>query len=52
MIRINADLLLASGAMQGPYRKTRPLTLSWHQRIRRVLAKVLRDLKLNKGIKL
>jgi hypothetical protein len=52
MTRIDTDLLLASGAMQGPYRKTRPLTLSWHQRIRRVLAKALRDLKFNEGIKL
>lgn len=35
--RIDTDLLFASGAMEGPDRPTRPLTLTWWTRLRRLL---------------
>ncbi len=34
---INPDLLLASGAMEGPYRRTHPIRLSLWSRILRAL---------------
>ena len=35
--QINPDLLLASGAMEGPYRRTHPIRLSLWSRILRAL---------------
>lgn len=35
--RIDTDLLLASGAIEGPARATRPLRRSWRRRVVRVL---------------
>lgn len=41
--RINTDQLLASGAMQGPYRTPRPLTLTLRQRVARWVRRHLID---------
>ena len=35
--RIDTDRLLASGALQGPYRRTRPLTVTRRMRVSRAL---------------
>lgn len=32
MSRLDAELLLASGAVEGPFRITKPITLSWRVR--------------------
>lgn len=42
--RVNTDMLLASDALQGPFRRTRPVTLTWRKRLSRWLAGVLRDI--------
>lgn len=36
--RIDTDLMLASGAIEGPCRRTRPLTVSLWQRIKRAVS--------------
>lgn len=38
-------MLLSSGAVQGPYRRARPITLTLWQRIRRALRALLIDRK-------
>lgn len=39
--RIDTDRLLASGALQGPYRRTRPITVTWRMRVLRALRSLL-----------
>lgn len=34
--------LMSSGAVEGPYKRPRPLTLSWMTRIKRALASLIR----------
>jgi hypothetical protein len=35
--RIDTELLLASDAIQGPYRRPRPFTVTWRMRVSRAL---------------
>jgi hypothetical protein len=37
---LNVDLLLRSGAIEGPFRRARPLTLTLWRRIRRLVRRL------------
>lgn len=39
--RINTAQMLAQGTITGPHRRTKPVTLSWRQRLSRALRRAL-----------
>jgi len=43
MQRIDTNQMLASGAIEGPYRPTRPVTITWRKKLMRAVLAALRD---------
>jgi hypothetical protein len=39
---VDTSLLIATGAIAGPYRRTRPVTLTWRMRVLRALRNLTR----------
>lgn len=40
-MNLDTDQLLRSGAMEGPYRRARPITLTWRMRIQRAVRRLI-----------